>query len=141
MIKSTTYIPRFRVDQDNSIFPPTQTPVFYESKERLEGQPSNFGNVTLGYGQGGFSGRLSVFFQDDYLTGISSFSLNDYFQKGFTKWDLALKQKIKKYNMEIMLNVVNLSNFHEGTYYKFRNLDRGSTKYDMLVNLGVRLTI
>jgi TonB-dependent receptor len=140
-IKSTTSIPRFKIEQDNSVFPPTQTPVWYETVERLEGQPSNFGNVALGYDQGGFSGRLSVFFQDDYLTSVSSTGLADRFQRGYAKWDLALKQAIPKIRTEVMLNVTNLSNFYEGTYWHFRGLDNGSTFYDILVDLGVRITL
>jgi outer membrane receptor protein involved in Fe transport len=139
-IKSTTRIPRFRIEQSSG-FPPVQTPVWYETVERMEGQPSNFGNVALGYDQGGFSGRLSVFFQDDYLTSVSSTGLQDAFQKGYAKWDLALKQAIPKIRTEIMLNVTNLSNFYEGTYWGFRGLDNGSTLYDILVDLGVRITL
>ena len=94
-IKSTTSIPRFKFEQSNG-FPPVQTPVWYETVERMEGQPSNFGNVTLGYDLRGFSGRLSVFFQDDYLTSVDVTSLRDQYQKKYAKWDLALKQAIPK---------------------------------------------
>jgi TonB-dependent receptor len=140
-LQSVTYIPRFRFNVDNTVFPPIQTPEFYETEERLEGQPSDFGNLALGYDQGGFSGRLSVFFQDDYPTSVTSTGLGDTFQKGYSKWDLALKQEIKKYKAEIMLNVTNLTNMYEGTYYKYNNLDRGSRRYDMLVDLGIRFTL
>ncbi len=140
-IKSTTRIPRFTFEEDNSVFPPTQTPLWYETVERMEGQPSNFGNVTLGYDLRGFSGRFSVFFQDDYLTSVNVNSLRDQYQKNYAKWDLALKQEIPKLKMDVMLNVTNLSNFYEGTYWGFRDLDNGSTWYDILVDLGVRITL
>lgn len=141
MIESTTHIPRFKINRDNSKFPPTDTPVFYETEETLEGQPSNFGNLVLGYDKGGFSGRLSIFFQDDYITSVSSNGLQDRMQKGYSKWDLALKQDIKKWNMEFMLNITNLSNMYEGTYYKYQNLDQGSMSYNMLIDLGVRINL
>jgi TonB-dependent receptor len=141
MIESKTKIPRFTVKRDNSVFPPVDTPTFYESEETLEGQPSNFGNIALGYDKGGFSGRLSVYFQDDYVTSVSSNGLQDSMQKGYSKWDLALKQEIKKYNMEVMLNVTNLSNMYEGTFYSYKSLDQGSSIYDMLIDLGVRITL
>jgi TonB-dependent receptor len=140
-IKSVTRIRRFRFDRDNTVFPPTQTPVWYETVERMEGQPSNFGNVTLGYDLRGFSGRFSVFFQDSYLTSVDVTRLRDRFVKSYAKWDLALKQNIPKINTEIMLNVTNLSNFGEGTYWDFRGLDNGSTWYDILIDLGVRVTL
>lgn len=139
-IKSTTIIPRFKFEESDD-FPPVLTPVWYETVERMEGQPSNFGNVTLGYDWGGFSGRFSVFFQDDYLTSVDVTGLRDQFQRGYSKWDLALKQAIPKLKTEIMLNVTNLSNFYEGTYWGFRGLDNGSTFYDILLDLGVRITL
>jgi outer membrane receptor protein involved in Fe transport len=141
IINSTTKIPRFKIEQDNSVFPPTQTPVWYESESRMEGQPSKFGNVALGYDQGGFSGRFSVFFQDDYLTRVTSSGLGDAFQKGYAKWDLALKQEIPKLKMAVMLNITNLSNFYEGTYLGFQGLDNGSITYDMLIDLAIRITL
>jgi TonB-dependent receptor len=141
MIKSITYYPRFKFEMDYSVFPPLATPVYYQTEGRLEGQPSNFGNVTLGYDLRGFSGRFSVFFQDDYLASISDNSLYDQYQRGYAKWDLALKQAIPKLKTEIMLNVTNLSNFYEGTYWDYKGLDNGSTFYDILVDLGIRITL
>jgi hypothetical protein len=49
--------------------------------------------------------------------------------------------EIPKINTEVMLNVTNLSNFYEGTFYEFRSLDRGSVWYDILVDVGVRVTL
>lgn len=141
IIESVTYIPRFTTESNDDVFPPERTPVFYETEETLEGQPSKFGNVAIGYDKGGFSGRLSVFFQGDYVTSVSAIKELDVIQKGYSKWDLALKQKIKKYNMEIMLNISNISNMYEGTYYRYKDLDKGSSIYDMLIDLGVRITL
>jgi len=141
IIQSTTYVPRFKIVEDKTVFPPKQTPVFYDSEEKMEGQPDNFGNVALGYDQGGFSARLSVYFQNDYLTSVSSFKLEDRYQKGYSKWDLALKQDIPRFKTEVMLNVTNLSSFYEGTYMGYQNLDNGSTNYDMQVELGFRITL
>jgi TonB-dependent receptor len=140
-ISSVTYIPRYKIEQDNSVFPPKQTPVWYETEERMEGQPANFGNVALGYDQGGFSARLSTFFQGDYLTSVSAFGLGDTYQKGYSKWDLAVKQEIPRFKSEIMLNLTNLTSFYEGTYMGYRNLDNGSTNYDIQIELGIRITL
>jgi len=141
MIKSTTYVPRFKIVEDKTVFPPKQTAVFYDSEEKMEGQPNNFGNVALGYDQGGFSARLSVYFQNDYLTSVSSLKLEDRYQKGYSKWDLALKQGIPKLKTEVMLNMTNLSSFYEGTYMGYNSLDNGSTNYGIQVELGLRITL
>ncbi len=141
VIESKTSIPRFAIERDNSVFPPVNNPVFYETRNRMEGQPSKFGNVALGYDRGGFSGRLSVFFQGDYVTSVSASGIRDVMQKGYSKWDLALKQEIQKYNMEIMLNISNISNMYEGTFYEYKSLDQGSSIYGMLIDLGLRITL
>jgi len=39
------------------------------------------------------------------------------------------------------LNVTNLTSFYEGTYMGYRNLDNGSTNYDIQVELGLRITL
>jgi len=140
-IQSVTYIPRFRIDVDKTTIPYSKTPVFYETEETLEGQPARFGNVALGYDSGGFSARLSTFFQGDYVASVSGNEKLDIMQKGYTKWDLALKQKLKKYNAELMLNISNISNMEEGTYYKYNNLDCGSSIYGMLIDFGIRVTL
>jgi hypothetical protein len=141
LIQSVTYVPRFTTVIDNSVFPPVSTPLFYDSEETLEGQPSKFGNVALGYDQGGFSGRLSVFFQGDYGESVSSNGLLDVMQKGYSKWDLSLKQSIKKYNMDIMLNITNISNMEEGSFNGHQDHDKGSSIYGMLIDLGLRITL
>lgn len=138
-IESETFFPRFRVEEDNSVFPPIQTPVQFESKDKLEGQPSNFGNVAIGYDRGGFSSRLSVFFQNDYLTSINSISLRDRSQKGFANWDLSLRQDINK--VSLLFNVRNLSNFSEGQFFNYRNLDTGSSRYDIQLDFRVRINL
>jgi len=141
VIKSITYIPRFRIDMDKTKIPYVKTPVFYQTEETLEGQPSSFGNIALGYDRGGFSARLSVFFQGDYIASVSSNEKLDVMQKGYQKWDLALKQELKKFNAELMLNISNISNMREGTYYKYLNMDRGSSIYGMLIDAGIRIKL
>ena len=141
IIQSVTYIPRFRVDLDKTKIPYVKVPVFYDTEETLEGQPRSFGNIALGYDRDGFSARLSVFFQGDYVASVSGNEKLDVMQKGYQKWDLALKQSIKKLNAELMLNVSNISNMQEGTYFTYMNLDRGSSVNGMLVDFGVRVTL
>ncbi len=141
LIESVTHIPRFRVDMDDSTIPATKIPVFYETEETMEGQPSKFGNVALGYDHSGFSARLSIFFQGDYVASVSGSEYLDIMQKGYQKWDLSLKQEVKKFNTEFMLNISNISNMEEGTYHKYNNLDKGSSIYGMLIDFGVRVTL
>ncbi len=141
IIRSKTFVPRFELVKDETVFPNTISPTFYETEETLEGQPNSFGNLALGYDQGGFSARLSVFFQGDYVNAVAADPRLDVMQKGYTKWDLSLKQKIEKINTEVLLNISNISNIEEGTYYKYNHYDCGSSISGMLIDLGLRITL
>jgi outer membrane receptor for ferrienterochelin and colicin len=136
-LRSETLYPRFRVVQDNSTFPPKQTPEFFTSKDKLQGQPENFGNFALGYDLKGFSVRLTYFYQTDYLNSISTISLYDRTIKGFGKWDLALKQRVSE-NLALFYNLTNLTDFYEGSYYNYKHLDNGSAHYGRIMDFGIR---
>lgn len=150
IIKSVTYVPRFIIEEDNSVFPPKQIPTFYQTKESLEGQPSNFGNVVLGYSQGGFSARLSFFHQGLFLTSMSAYAREDNTEFAYSKLDFSVKQKIKKWKMELMLNVNNIADLNKkGTYYNNMGFDqynpnglvRGYNTYGTTVDFGVRFNL
>ncbi len=60
---------------------PVPLPVYktrlLETKQKLEGQPEFFGNLAVGYDIGGFSGRVSVFYQGEYNRSYSAGRRND----------------------------------------------------------------
>jgi TonB-dependent receptor len=119
------------------------TPEYFELKQKMEGQPELYGNVALGYDIGGFSARLSLFFQSEYTSAYSADGKNDIVTNKLTRLDLALKQQITS-NLAIMVNVNNLTNADESTAYKSRlagwKLQNSSTNYGMTADAAVRLT-
>jgi TonB-dependent receptor len=80
--------------------------------QRLENQPDLFGNISLGYDIGGFSGRLSLFHQSEYYRSYSPTGRSDRIVGAFSKLDLALKYKFTDYLM-IVGNINNLTNIKE----------------------------
>ena len=91
--------------------------VAVDLKRESEGQPNLYGNAALGYDVGGFSGRVSVFFQDQYSQSYSQDGQSDVYVDPFMKWDLALKQKLNQ-TFALILNVNNLTNRQETTSFK-----------------------
>jgi outer membrane receptor protein involved in Fe transport len=88
---------------------------YYGWEKRVsEGQPETYGNVALGYDLGGFSGRLSMYYQGKYTKTFSSLGQEDIVVDEFTKLDLSLKQEVIK-NVFLFLNVNNLTNQKETT--------------------------
>jgi TonB-dependent receptor len=82
-------------------------------KRQSENQPNFYGNAALGYDIGGFSARVSVFYQDEYVTSYPGRAGDDVtYEDSFTKWDLTLKEKVSPY-ISLYLNINNFTNVEE----------------------------
>jgi outer membrane receptor protein involved in Fe transport len=110
----------------------------------LENQPEFYGNISLGYDIGGFSGRISLFHQSEYNLSFTPSGRGDLIVDPFTRLDLALKQQVTDY-LSVMLNISNLTNVKEGNSinnrvngYKISNINE---RYGMTVDLGVKLVL
>jgi TonB-dependent receptor len=135
----TTYVP-------DPIF--GQRPVYsvrpITTTQRLENQPYLFGNISLGYDIGGFSGRLSLFHQSEYYRSYSPLRRGDRITGAFSRLDLAVKYKITDYLM-VVANVNNLTNIKETDLrhnqvhgYK---IPRVNERYGVTFDAGVRLEL
>jgi hypothetical protein len=118
--------------------------VLFEKKQKLEQQPEFFGNASLGYDIGGFSARVSVFYQGSYNYTFSANQRSDVVQDSYTKWDVTLKQQIMK-GLSVQLNLNNISNSQDGRTIADRitgwMLPDVSNKYGMTADFGVRLEL
>ncbi|MGA9407915.1 MAG: hypothetical protein WBW71_12355, partial [Bacteroidota bacterium] len=118
--------------------------VAIDLKRESEGQPNFYGNVALGYDIGGFSGRVSVFFQGQYIQSYSQDGQADVYVDPFTKLDLALKQKLSE-KFSLILNVNNLTNRQETTSFKDNftswQIPRTAELYGVTVDFGVRVSL
>jgi outer membrane receptor protein involved in Fe transport len=115
-----------------------------EQKRESEGQPKLYGNAAIGYDIGGFSARLSVFYQDPYVQQYSQDGQADVYVDSFTKWDLAFKQKINE-TISLLLSINNITNREETTSYKNSitpwQIPRTAQLYGTTVDFGVRITL
>lgn len=115
-----------------------------ELKQQLEDQPKFYGNISLGYDIGGFSARISMYNQAEYIRSFSPTGRADAVVSGYTRFDLALKQVLFDY-LSLMLNVSNLSNIKEDRLidnrvngYKILNT---SELYGLTADFGIKLTL
>lgn len=115
-----------------------------ERKRSLEGQPELYGNISLGYDIGDFSGRVSLFYQGEYNLLFSADGQTDEVVDKFTRLDLALKYQFTD-NISFMMNINNLANTTEGVSYlnrkNGRRLPNTAEKYGLTADLGVRFTL
>jgi outer membrane receptor protein involved in Fe transport len=147
-IRSETYIPtNTYVTYYLQIGPvriPKVKPIIVDIKQKLENSPEFLLNVSLGYDFAGFSARISVFHQSASNSFFSYDAKQDQQINGFTRWDIAIKQKINEY-IALTFNLNNITNVEEGTSYINRvygwTLLNTSQRYGMSGDLGVRLSL
>ena len=150
-VKSETWLIGSRIDTVYvQVLPPPfpKTPEYIESpiqlKQQLEDQPKFYGNISLGYDIGGFSARISMYNQAEYIRSFSPSGRSDAVVSGYTRFDLALKQVLFDH-LSLMLNVSNLSNIKEDRLidnrvngYKILNT---SELYGLTADFGIKLTL
>ena len=144
IIRSETYVTSSTVRTIFDPFPRNIT-VLVDSKQKLEDQPDFFMNIALGYDVGGFSSRLSLFYQGEYNRSFSSSGRSDVVQNPFTRLDLVLKQEIIPDHFYVTLHLTNLTNVQEGTSIVNREtgweLENVSEKYGRSAGLTLRLLL
>lgn len=157
IIRSETYTPAQKYVTYYTTIPgwpwpvPQTKTILYEAKTRIADSPELFGNISLGYDIGGFSGRISYFYQGEYYNGYSGDHTYDNIQKAFGRVDLSLKQMITE-NISVGLNVNNINNAEEGSYLentsiylnessRGRRLETSSYKYGTTADLWLRVSL
>ncbi|MBK7256295.1 MAG: TonB-dependent receptor [Ignavibacteriae bacterium] len=149
IIRSETFVLSYRTDTSRTFIPGIGTIERYsfvlsEQKQKLEGQPELFGNVAVGYDIGGFTGRLSVFFQGEYNRSYSASRRSDPVVQNFSRWDLSLKQRLTE-NISVLFNINNLSSIEEQVYTVNRDPSANwetltsNQRYGLTADLGVRI--
>jgi TonB-dependent receptor len=148
-VRSETFVLSYRIDTTYVVIPgfpplPQFSTTLIESRQKLEGQPDFFGNVALGYDQGGFSGRVSVFFQGSYNRSYSAGRLNDPVVQDFSRWDLSVRQKLTD-NISVFLDLNNFTSVVEDVHTVDRvdgwEALRSSQRYGLTGDLGVRVDL
>ncbi len=153
LAESETFYPLFQVE---SVF--VGPPRFFETivldtvrSGSIVGQADLIANLTLGYEKGGFSGRVSMIYQSDALspgnpgigsseTGVGQIPEKDFFDQGFYRFDMALKQRLDKAGKwTVMLNLNNFTNTPERAFLGIADRLRDEEFYGMTVDLGLQI--
>lgn len=123
---------------------PRYNPVPITLKQEMENQPELFGNVSLGYDIGGFSGRVSVYHQAEYYRSFSPRRTNDPLAGAFTKVDLALNYRFTDY-LTLTANFNNITSMKEEDFRHNRRagytVPTSSELYGMTFDFGVRIDL
>ncbi len=136
-------------DTTQSPFGPVVTPTAHNyytlEKNKLFNQPEFFGNLAVGYDIGGFSARLSLFYQGEFPRSYSQDGRNESITNKFNRWDLSIKHQATE-NVAILLSINNLNDFEEGTSTRHKvepywTLQTSRQRYGLTGDLGVRIDL
>lgn len=136
-LHSETYYPYFEIGPRSPNPPYTPEIINTFRKGRLPGQADWTYNITLGYEKGGFSGRVSVFYQGSMLQTVGAISSLDGYSSPFTTLDLSASQRIMG-DFSLYVNAMNILNQTEGSYMGSTVFPTSEQFYGWTVDLGVR---
>ena len=135
---------KYHREQVTGGFPPGIRHELIETKQKLEDQPSFFGNLAIGYDIGGFSARLSIFYQGRYNRSFSPQGRDDVVRDSYTRLDLAIRQQINKH-FSVFINVNNFLNGQEGLSHINRVVGfekiTSRQSYGVTGDLGIRVDL
>jgi TonB-dependent receptor len=120
---------------------PTYIQIDSSRAGRLIFQPNDIANVYLGYDYEGFSIKLSFVFQGNSVSYVGGWPEADGFTDDYFRTDIAIRQKLPWYDLQVFLDINNLNNrqniSRQTTISGFTN----QKNYGLTANLGVRFNL
>ena len=106
---------------------------------RLLNQPNDILNMSLGFDYSGFSGRLSLLYQDNIFKKPDFWMQNRVNSDKYVRWDLSIKQELPWYGIQIFLNLNNITGEDDIDLNQKNNFPVLQERYGMTGDLGVRI--
>jgi TonB-dependent receptor len=107
---------------------------------RLLYQPNDIANLFIGYDYSGFSAKVSFVFQGNSVSYIGSFPEQDGYTIDYYRIDVAVRQMLPWYGLQLFLDVNNLNNRRNMSAQTTINGFTNQKHYGLTLNLGVRLS-
>jgi len=108
--------------------------------DRLIDQPDNIVNLSFGYDYKGFSMRISMLYQGNIFTGTSNWTQLRSHSESYTRWDLALKQDLPWYNLQLFADMNNINGVKDKSMINVGNVPTSEIDYGMLMDFGLRVS-
>ena len=122
--------------------PGTRPPQFARidtcSVAALEDQPSDIFNFSFGYDIGGFSARLSYYWQTQTLTSRDKEEIKNKYTEDYRRWDLAVKQNLPWHDLELFFNINNLTDTPDKRFQLSSKYPTYQEYYGRSFALGIR---
>jgi hypothetical protein len=108
---------------------------------RLQDQPADIMNLSLGYDYEGFSGRLTLMYTGSTLRMIGSRPETDGETKEFLRVDLALRQRLPWENLQLFLNLNNITDRMDEATQRAIQAPTLLQFYGFTADIGIRWTL
>lgn len=112
---------------------------YYES--RLLNQPKDIFNISLGYDYKDFSLRFSILYKDKIFKNPNFWSSNWVNSDKYTRLDLSLKQKLPWHNIQVYLNLNNLSGEDDVDIVDRTGITTSQQHYGSTVDIGLNIVL
>jgi TonB-dependent receptor len=110
--------------------------------DRLLDQPDKILNVSVGYDYKGFSGRLSMLFNDNVFVNTNFWPELRENTDSYSRFDLSVKQKLPAEGLEVFLNASNLTKTSDVSRYRGISAQNDNIKlqqnYGQTIDVGIR---
>jgi len=111
-------------------------------KARLLDQPVDLINMSLGFDYEGFSIRVSMLYHTDIFTGVNFWPQLRSHTSDYRRWDLAAKQKLPWYGIEVFGNINNLNSAKDVSVIQGgANVPLSEQQYGLTADFGIRLQL
>ncbi len=117
--------------------PPVYTDTSFSDK--LLYQPNDIINLSLGFDYKGFSARVSMLTQTEIFTGPNFWPQLRASTSTYTRWDMAIKQELPWFGIQVYGNVNNLNGAHDESVLPIVNIPQNRADYGMTADLGARI--
>ncbi len=108
---------------------------------RLLNQPNDILNMALGFDYGGFSGRISLLYQNNVFKKPDFWLQNRVNSDKYVRWDLSLKQELPWYKIQVFLNLNNITGEDDTDINQKNNYPVSIERYGMTADLGLRIKL
>jgi len=108
---------------------------------RLLDQPNDILNFALGVDYKGFSGRLSLLYQDNIFKKPDFWMQNRVNSDKYIRWDLSVKQELPWFGIQVFLNLNNITGVDDIDLNQKNNFPVLDQRYGMTGDLGLRIKL
>jgi len=108
---------------------------------RLIYQPDDIFNGFLGYDYGGFSGRISFYYQGNSVSYVGAFPEQDGFTRDYFRIDAAARQLLPWYGIELYLDLFNINAETNTSAQQTIGGFTNEQNYGLTINLGIRFRL